>query len=96
MATHVRWEVWVSDQILLPQSGDWRFNACFERLAQANTEAAWYTKRGYATDVRVRTTRFQRREHITTGADPMANYNPRDDDYNYSDGVLEYPEGSGG
>lgn len=64
---HVRWEVWVSDQIFLPKPMDWRFNACFDRFRQADDEKAWYLERGYAVEVRCRTTRYQKNEHVTVG-----------------------------
>lgn len=66
-ASHVRWEVWISNQFLAPiPEASWRFNACFDGKLRAEAEAQWYITRGYATDIRVRTSRFQRNEHITT------------------------------
>lgn len=62
---HVRWEVWVSDVVFLQKPRDWRFNACFDRFLQACEEKAWYLERGYAVELRVRTTRYQRNEHVT-------------------------------
>lgn len=57
----VRWEVWIFD-------GSWRFNACFDAREKAEKEERWYKWVGYSrTEIRCRTTRYQRREHITTG-----------------------------
>lgn len=56
----VRWEVWVKNE-----DGTFRFNACFETKAQADTEAGWYDCWGYETDIRVRTTRYQQMKHRT-------------------------------
>ena len=64
----VRWEIWVTDEC--DSDGkpiNWRFNACFDDKARAATELEWYDKRGYLWDLRCRTTRYQRNEHITTG-----------------------------
>lgn len=57
----IRWEVWIHDV------DGWRFNACFDAKKRADEEARWYSRHGVAVEVRARTTRFQRREHITTG-----------------------------
>ncbi len=58
----VRWEVWVSDDRVT-----WRFNSCFDDMSRADIEAEWYHHYGYHVEIRGRTTRFQRPEHITTG-----------------------------
>lgn len=58
----IRWEIWIRDT-----THPWRFNACFETRDKAEQEATWYKTWGYETDVRIRTTRYQRPEHRTTG-----------------------------
>lgn len=68
---HIRWEVWISDEgndtWYTPQNG-WRFNACFDSRQQAEAEASWYHRHGYVLiDIRVRTTRYQKNEHVTSG-----------------------------
>jgi hypothetical protein len=69
----VRWEVWISDNtwcddvVIATASTEWRFNACFDRLYQAENERKWYTDRGYDVDIRARTTRYQRRAHMSFG-----------------------------
>jgi len=69
MGMHIRWEVLVFD---MGDSGrcTWRFNACFDARRRAEYEMQWYTERGYMVELRVRTTRFQRPEHRTTGGKP--------------------------
>ena len=72
---HIRWEVWIGElnhpyQQLPPQSPRlcWRFNACFDARADAETEGDWYQAHGYEhVEIRCRTTRYQPRRHITTG-----------------------------
>lgn len=60
---HVRHEVWVS-----ANGEPWRFNACFDSRARATQERDWYCALpGYATELRMRTTRYQARAHRTTG-----------------------------
>lgn len=66
----------------------WRFNACFDERDKAEVEVKWYLEHGYVVDLRMRTTWYQRQEHVTTGEDPS-------DDEHVSD-VNEWPEGSGG
>lgn len=71
METSVRWEVWVTEDKWSESWGTgevyWRFNACFNSKERADGESQWYIDKGYNTDVRVRTTRFQNRKHFTTG-----------------------------
>ena len=69
MSIHIRWEVWVDDAwSKWPYQNGFRFNSCFDKRHQAEEECAWYERHGYqVTDIRMRTTRFQRREHVTTG-----------------------------
>ena len=67
-STHLRWEVWVSDPGGWYDPTDWRFNACFDTRLEAEAEESWYKEKGYSTQVRIRTTRYQRPKHITTGA----------------------------
>jgi len=65
----IRYEVWIgewNDRENEPLI-DWRFNACFDDRARALKEIEWYTKHKYVTDLRMRTTRYQRHEHMTTG-----------------------------
>ncbi len=65
---HLRYEVWVTD--IINEAGlcvDWRFNACFDERSDAEKERDWYHRQGYAVDIRMRTTRYQRPEHMTHG-----------------------------
>ena len=69
MAVHLRFEVWISDTASShPYQNGWRFNGCFDGKSAAEKEAFWYAQHGYTLiDIRMRTSRFQRREHMTTG-----------------------------
>lgn len=58
----LRWEVWISDDGVT-----WRFNCCFDACADAEQDAQWYRDHGYVhVALRMRTTRYQRHEHMTT------------------------------